>query len=122
MTESLARISARRPWVTIGVWIVMLVIALGLIQTLLPSATTTEFRLGSGYESERAAAILEDKLRGPKKLAEIVIVQSESLTVDDAAFRSKVEALHEEITELGSWDDIRRDKLDSAAIPLLPGH
>ena len=101
MTESLARISARRPWVTIGVWIVLVVIALGLIQSLLPSATTTEFRLGSGYESERAAAILEDKLRGPKKLAEIVIVQSESLTVDDAAFRAKVEAVHEEITALG---------------------
>ncbi len=101
MTESLARISARRPWVTIGVWIVLLVIALGLIQTLLPSATTTEFRLGSGYESERASAILEDKLRGPKKLAEIVIVQSSSLTVDDSAFRAKVEAVHEEITALG---------------------
>ena len=101
LTESLARISARRPWLTIGVWLVVLVIALALIQNLLGSATTTDFRLAGRYESERAAALLEDKLRGPEKLAEIVIVQSPSLTVDDEAFRAKVEALHEDIVSLG---------------------
>ena len=101
MTESLARISARRPWLTIGVWLVVLVIALALIQNLLGSATTTDFRLAGRYESERAATLLEEKLRGPEKLAEIVIVQSPSLTVDDEAFRAKVEALHEDIVSLG---------------------
>ena len=101
MTEFLARISARRPWVTIGVWVALVVIALALIRTLLPSATTTELRLGSGYESQRASAALEDKLRGPKPLSELVIVQSPSLTVDDPAFRAKVEAVHAQITALG---------------------
>ncbi len=79
----------------------LLVIVLGLIQTLLPSATTTEFRLGSGYESQRASALLEDRLRGPKPPTELVIVQSPSLTIDDPAFRAKVESLHAEITALG---------------------
>ncbi len=101
MTEALVRFSARRPWVTVGVWIVLLVIALGLVQTLLPSATTTEFRLGSGYESQRASALLEDRLRGPKPPTELVIVQSASLTIDDPAFRAKVESLHAQITALG---------------------
>ena len=78
-----------------------MVVALALIQTLLPSATTTEFRLGSGYESEKASARVEDRLRGPKPLSEFVIVQSPSLTVDDAAFRAKVESLHVQITALG---------------------
>ena len=78
-----------------------MVVALALIQTLLPSATTTEFRLGSGYESEKASARVEDRLRGPKPLSEFVIVQSPSLTVDDAAFRAKVESLHAQITALG---------------------
>ena len=102
MTESLAQISARRPWLTVGAWLVVLIVALALIQNLLGSATTTDFRLSGSYESERAAALLEDRLRGPEKLAEIVIVQSPSLTVDDEAFRAKVEALHEEILSLGS--------------------
>ena len=74
MTEFLARISSRRPWVTVGVWAVLVVLAIGLIGALLGSATTTDFRLAGRYESERASALLEDRLRGPKPLAELVIV------------------------------------------------
>ena len=40
-------------------------------------------------------------MRGPEKLAEIVIVQSPALTVEDDAFRAKVEAVHESIVSLG---------------------
>ncbi len=101
MTESLARVSARRPWVTIGIWGVLVLAALGLVQALLASATTTDLRLADRYESERAAALLEDRLRGPRALAEIVIVQSPDLTVDDDAFRAKVEQVHQNITALG---------------------
>ena len=101
MTELLARICARRPWVTIGVWAVVVAVAAGLIYQFLGSATTTDFRLAGRYESERANALLIDKLRGPEKSAEIVIVQSETLTVDDDAFRAKVEAVHGEIVGLG---------------------
>ena len=101
MTELLARICARRPWVTIGVWALVVAVAAGLIYQFLGSATTTDFRLAGRYESERANALLIDKLRGPEKSAEIVIVQSETLTVDDEAFRAKVEAVHGEIVGLG---------------------
>ena len=101
MTESLARISAQRPWVVIGVWAVLLAIAAALISQFLGSATTTDFRLAGRYESERADSLLEEKLRGPKLLAEIVIIQSPSLTVQDDAFRAKVEAVHGGITALG---------------------
>ena len=38
---------------------------------------------------------------GPKPLAEIVIVQSPSLTVDDPEFRAKVESIHAQVTALG---------------------
>ena len=101
MTETLARISARKPWVTISVWLVLLVVGLALSAIFLGSATTTDFRLGGQYESERAAALLEEKLRGPQKLAEIVVVSSQTLTVGDDEFRAKVVALHEDIAALG---------------------
>ncbi len=101
MIGSLVRISVRRPLVTIGVWAALVVIAAVITSNLLDSATTTEFRLAGRYESERAAALLEDRLRGPERLAEIVIVQSPSLTVDDPVFRAKVEALHAQILALG---------------------
>ena len=101
MTEHLARVSARRPWMTVGIWVVMIAVAAALIFQFLGSATTTDFRLAGRYESERANTFLTDRLRGPEKSAEIVIVQSETLTADDDAFRAKVEAVHASIVSLG---------------------
>ncbi len=101
MTEHLARISAHRPWVTIGVWALAIAVAGALVFQFLGSATTTDFRLAGRYESERANTFLTDRLRGPEKAAEIVIVQSPSLTVDDDAFRAKVETVHSSIVALG---------------------
>ena len=102
MTEALARISARRPWPVIALWIVLVVIAVLLSGRLLDSATTTELRLGGGVDSQRAAELLETRLRGgPEPITEIVIVQSDTLTVDDAAFRETVESVFAGIAALG---------------------
>lgn len=93
MTESLARISSRRPWVTIGIWLVLVLIALGIVGQLLPSATTTELRIIPRFGevgSVTAGELLEGTPIEPPP-AEIVIVHSEALTVDDAAFKAKVE-------------------------------
>ncbi|MCY3895848.1 MAG: MMPL family transporter [Chloroflexi bacterium] len=101
MTGYLARISARRPLVTLAVWLVLAVVAGGLSQVFLDSATTTELKLGSGARSQQAAELLEDRLRGPEPITEIVIVQSENLTVDDPAFKTKVETVFGQIVALG---------------------
>ena len=102
MTEYLARVSARKPLLIIGIWLLVTVIGVALNANLLDSATTTEFRMSGSVESERASSRLEQKLRGPEPLTETVIVQSQVLTVDDAEFRSAVEALATEIGGLGS--------------------
>ena len=101
MTGALARMCADHPIRTIIVWVILLIVALGVSGEFLASATTTDLRLGGQYESERGQALLEEKLRGPQKLAEIVVVQSQTLTVDDAAFRAKVEEVHASIAALG---------------------
>ena len=101
MTQYLASISARRPFIVIAVWVVLLIVGLGIVDRLLPSATTTDFKLADRYESQQAASILEQRLRGPDKSAEIVIVQSPVFTVNDDAFRAKVEELHFRISSLG---------------------
>ena len=101
MTDALARMSARRPWLTIAIWVLALVIGLGLVGRLLGSATTTEFSLSTEVEATKAADLLEDRLRGPEPITEVVVVQSESLTVDDPAFREKVESVFGELTALG---------------------
>ena len=113
MTELLARVSARRPFVIIVIWAVAALIAGGLavdaeiapgpkpLTDILDKATTTEFRLSSNAESERADRLLEDRFRGPKPIGEIVILQSDSLTVDAPEFQAKVEAVYEDVLSLG---------------------
>ena len=101
MTDALARISARRPWLMIALWVVVVVVALGLVGRLLGSATTTEFSLSTEVEAKTAANLLEDLWQRPAAITEVVVVQSDSLTVDDPAFREKVEAVFEEVAALG---------------------
>ncbi len=102
MTGFLARASARRPWLTVLVWVALVVVAAILINRLLGSATTTELGLSESAESARASKLLEDRLRGPEPLVEIIIVQSDTLTVDAPEFQGKVESVFDEIMALGS--------------------
>ena len=116
MTEFLARISARRPLLIIAIWAVIGLIAGGFavdaemapgpkpLTDILDRGTTTEIRLRGSAESERADRLLEDRLRGPTPISEIVIVQSDSLTVDAPEFQAKVEAVYDDVLSLG--DDI----------------
>ena len=101
MTEMLARVSARRPLAVIALWLVAMVASALVAGALLESALTTEFRLNSSFESARAKNLLEDRLRGPAPVSEIVIVQSDSLDVDDPEFRQKAEEVYADIAALG---------------------
>ncbi|MYD65063.1 MAG: MMPL family transporter [Chloroflexi bacterium] len=101
MTDALARISSRRPWVTIGLWVVAVVVALGLSGQLLDSATTTELRLSSGFESEDTRELLAARFPSTQAPREIVVLQSDALTVDDPAFAAKANEVFAAITALG---------------------
>ncbi|MEX1252820.1 MAG: MMPL family transporter [Dehalococcoidia bacterium] len=101
MTERLARLAARRPWPTIGIWVVLFVLSGYLIATLLGDALTTDADITTNPESKQARTLIEERLHGPQRDNEIIIVQSESATVDDPAFRGLVEGLYADITALG---------------------
>ena len=103
MTERLARISARRPWTTIVIWLLLALVALAVGGRLLPTALTTELGFISTFsevESWTAKDMLEDAQLAPP-LSEAVMVQSETLTVDDPAFRAKVEELTGALIAIG---------------------
>lgn len=100
-TEGLARASARHPWRAIGIWAVILVISVGLIGAFLSDALTTEFTFTNDPESQRADDLLKERLRGPKHAAEVVVVRSDTLTVDDPAFHDRVEGLYGALIALG---------------------
>ncbi|HZJ02541.1 MAG TPA: MMPL family transporter [Thermoleophilia bacterium] len=99
--ESIARSAARHPWRTMGGWLLVLAAALVLNATLLGDALTATGNFTDEPESLQAAALVEE-MRGPDQVSELVIVRSEELTVDDAAFVDHVEGLAGEITALGT--------------------
>ena len=101
-TTSLARSSARHPWRTIGIWLLVLGTAMALMVTLLSDALSTEVTtLTNNPESAQAQALLHDRL-GDTSESEFVIVQSGAgVTVDDPQFRAMVETLQADLTALG---------------------
>ena len=102
MTEALARISSGRPWITMGVWLLLVLVALGIVGQLLPTATTTELRIIPRFGevgSVTASELLEGSPIEPPP-AEIVIVHSGTLTVDDNAFETKVQEVTGKLREL----------------------
>ena len=103
-TESLARASARHPWVTIGIWIGVLAAAVILISTMLGGVLTTDMVITNNPESKQADTILEERLGKDDTLEELIIIRSPEMTVDDAAYRQQVEALFADVLAIG--DDV----------------
>ena len=101
-TESLARGASRRPWLTIGAWMVGLVVAVVLIGTLLGDALTTDDSAKNNPESDQAYELLDQRLQSSGGgIDELVVVRSDNLTVDDADYRYFVEGLYLDLTRLG---------------------
>ncbi|MGQ0521096.1 MAG: MMPL family transporter [Actinomycetota bacterium] len=99
--QSLARASSRRPWLTVAVWVLAVVGAGAASGSLLGDATTTGVAMTNNPEADRAEKLLEDRLTGPERDTEIVIVSSASATVDDPAFGAYVEGLLTDLDALG---------------------
>ncbi len=118
MTERLARLSTRRPWLTVAAWAAALVVFLGIAGQLLESATTTELSLGSSYESSQASERLEGL--GSDPLVEVIIVKSDrGRTVDEPEFAAKVQGLFAEVMALGP-DKVGRQSFTYYALAALP--
>jgi len=99
-TGSLARSAARHPWRTIVVWIAALLTAGALSSQFLGDALTTDTDFTNEPESKRAAALLEERLRGPQKDMEFVVVTAGS-TVSRPEYGAYVGALQTSIAALG---------------------
>lgn len=108
-TKSIAMASARRPWVTIGLWVAALVAAVGLIASLLGGALVNEVEVTNNPESLQANTLISDRLGSQTSsdedgIDEMIIIKSETLTVDNAEYRQTVETLFADLIALG--DDV----------------
>jgi RND superfamily putative drug exporter len=98
-SATVARASAKRPWQVVIAWVVALVIAMGLTVSLLGDALTTDFSFTDNPESEQAQTLIQE-LRGDTTIPELVIVTSESSTVQDPAYVAYVTELQATLSEL----------------------
>ena len=98
-TGKLARGCASRPWLTIGIWVAIAMLSVLAIARLLGGGLTTEMKFSGQPESQVGLTLLSERLRGPEKVREVVIISSETSTVDDPAFMEQVNLL---ATDLGT--------------------
>jgi RND superfamily putative drug exporter len=109
-TERMARYSAERPKRVFGIWLIILIVAVLGAGGLCSSAiTNTDGSLREIPESEKAQALIDERMASSGQasgdeevVSEILIVRSANLTVDDQAFGDKVVSIFNSIDEAGA--------------------
>ena len=99
-TGKLARACAGRPWLTIAIWVLVVVLSVVAIAKLLSGGLTTEMKFSRPPESQQGLTMLSDRLRGPEKVKEVVIISSDKYTVDDPVFKEQVGLLAADLVPL----------------------
>jgi len=103
--ETLARASSKRPRLVIFAWLGLLILAVGLISTLLADTLTTDFDFTDNPEAKRAELLLETRMEppfgGPETFAETVVISSASAVATDPAFAQYVGDIEAAALSLG---------------------
>jgi RND superfamily putative drug exporter len=99
--QGVALWSARRRFIVIGLWVALFLIGGLLTSRYLSGALTTRADFTNNPDSKQAQTLLEQRLTGPDRSSEVVIIRSQSLTVDAPAFRAYVGRLKAGIDALG---------------------
>jgi len=108
VTGRLARASSRHPWRTVALWLAAIVLSVGAIAALLGSSLTTDAEMTNHPESYRGYDVLAAHFPpSGDYVNELVVVRSRTATVDDAAFRAKVESLAGAIQATGVTQPVR---------------
>src|SRR5215211_3687770 len=98
-TGRLARFSARRPWLVVVAWVLAITLTMFGAITFGGGLTDDDEFVGKP-ESVRGEVLLRERMPGDQAPSELVIVRSETLMVDDAAFRQTVEAVAADLREM----------------------
>ncbi len=91
-TEGLARASARRPWITLGLWALAIAVAGWISSQFLADALTTSADFTNTPEAVQAEELIEERF-GEEGVTEILILSSDDTTIDDPAFERAVRAV-----------------------------
>jgi RND superfamily putative drug exporter len=99
--QGVARWSARRRFTVIGIWVALFLAGGLLTSRYLSGALSTQAEFTDNPDSKQAQQLLEQRLTGPRRSNEVVIVRSDSETVSDPEFKAYVQQLKRDIDALG---------------------
>src|SRR4029450_2200706 len=99
--QGLARWSAKRRLTVIAIWVGLFLIGGLLTSRYLSGALTTQAEFTNTPDSKQAQQLLEQRLSGPRRSNEVVIVRSDSNTVTDPDFKAYVQRLVGDLDALG---------------------
>jgi uncharacterized membrane protein YdfJ with MMPL/SSD domain len=104
MTERLARASTRRPWLAVGLWVIVTLAAVVLVAMFL--AFEGEAEITRTTESKQAERILDQgfpqEAATGEAITEVVVVRAEDGEVEATATRGRVAALAAELRAAGA--------------------
>ncbi len=119
-TGKMAAFSARRPWITVISWI-LIIAGAATIAVFYPADLTTDFTISNDPEAVRGERLLEERMdQGDPEPDEYVVVSSSEYTVDDQEFQAfvgevqgRLMALDDYVEMAGSFYDIQDELLVS---------
>ena len=99
-TSGLAVLSARHPWRVLGIWLVIILLALVAASGLSDSLSTTSEFTGQP-ESAVGEQLLTDRLPAGNPISETIVIRSETIAVSDPAFKTVVDRVSANLAGLG---------------------
>ncbi len=105
MTGALALRSARHPWITLGAWLAVFILAIVVAAGWLGGALIQESKTTADLESLAATDLIDARIYGGVEAPaqEFVIVTSDQFSVDDSQFQNYVTNL---ATEIDGLDEV----------------
>lgn len=95
----LGLLMARRRWVVVAVWAVLIVMSGGLASRFHDSLSTPSFSV-TGSESERVTTLLDNEFTGTFTEQDLIVFESDTLTVADPAFQAVIQDATARIAEV----------------------
>jgi RND superfamily putative drug exporter len=103
----LAELATRRPGRVLAIWGLVVLVSIGLIGALLPTAVTSDAELTNNPDSSRAQDLIDARLPQQNAVDEVIVVRSEDAVVTDPAFQREVRALVSAARKSGSVREIQ---------------
>jgi uncharacterized membrane protein YdfJ with MMPL/SSD domain/pimeloyl-ACP methyl ester carboxylesterase len=101
-TGRIARVAARHPWKTLGLWVALVVLGFGAARAMNLAPHPTP----AGTEATTAHQLIKERLRRQTPPQEFIVVESPTATTDQASFAAFVDALVADLKAAGKVQSV----------------